>query len=502
MFTPTEKVANSSQEMQRIAGYRKNNLWSDLGKHLTYQLQETIEQVVAYNERNEEDFRDASGDIRVLLDAQKASVSYSLDDDYSEIVDKLFTRLDDNETCAKKTQDKYAALGVATYIVFDERTGKYINRVAETATGTDGETYPKDKWLKSYKFQTPTFELIGLIDERENKPKITTVTNSGVTMFLGTEDELLTYAKHIAINRQAAIDIAAGATEVEMSFRGEAQNVDPEFAAKLSEAILDGIPEADSEMKTAVGNAIENCCAMAQLKNAVLGKARHGKHLSDVRLADDGKSFNAFITLTKGQSVNFALLGEVADMGISMDMTDYIESCKMVCVAPPHIDAKQVDFEVNHQFGTITATNNNIHTVNIHVNFTIGNLNRKAAPVEVPAVLNLVQHPFNNDVERVTNFGDGRFGIIVALSPLDKRTLDLEEVLRGISHTEGFNVIVSNINVTSILPKDAPIPDPEKDPGVNLEVTEPVRRTKWVMENNREYTVQVHLNFTLVKADS
>lgn len=208
MTNQTEKAAPSSEEMQRIAGYRKNNQWADLQKHLTYQLQETIEQVTAFNERNEEDFRDASGDIRVLLDAQKASVTYSLDADYNEIVEKLFTRLDDTIEGAEKTQAKYAALGVATYIVHDERTGQYINRVSETVDGTDGEHYPKDKWLKSYKFQTPTFELVGLQDDRESHAKIQVVKNAGTTLFIGSEEELIKYAAELAVTR-----LDAGAVE-------------------------------------------------------------------------------------------------------------------------------------------------------------------------------------------------------------------------------------------------------------------------------------------------
>lgn len=187
--------------MQRIAGYRKNNLWGDLKKHLTYQLQEVVEQVNAFNQRNEEDFRDASGDIRVLLDAQKASVTYDVDGDYNEIVEKLFTRLNDNEEDAKRTQQKYADLGVETYIVFDERTGQFINRVKETVDGTDGEHYPKDKWLKSYKFQTPSFELIGLEDNCPGD-KIQVIKNAGTVMFIGSEEELIAYAEQLKATRQ------------------------------------------------------------------------------------------------------------------------------------------------------------------------------------------------------------------------------------------------------------------------------------------------------------
>lgn len=206
MTNAIETAPKTSEEMQRIAGYRKNNDWADLQKHLTYQLQETIEQVTAFNARNEEDFRDATGDIRVLLDAQKASVTYSLDDDYNEIVTKLFTRLDDTKEGAERTQQKYADLGVPTYIVFDERTAQYINRVAETTEGKDGEHYPKDKWLKSYKYQTPVFELVGLTDTRESNAKIQLVKNAGTVMFIGSEAELISYAKSLIEKQDEARD--------------------------------------------------------------------------------------------------------------------------------------------------------------------------------------------------------------------------------------------------------------------------------------------------------
>lgn len=231
-----ETVAPSSEEMQRIAGYRKNNLWKDLQKHLTYQLQETIEQVTAFNQRHEEDFRDASGDIRVLLDAQKASVTYSLDEDYNEIVTKLFTRLDDTKEGAERTQQKYADLGVATYIVFDERTGQYINRVSETVDGKDGEHYPKDKWLKSYKYQTPVFEMVGLIEDREDAPKISVVKNAGTTMFIGTEEELIAYAACLAQKKTLYVNVDEGeqpeaikklAKAVEQSAKGDLKAADP-----------------------------------------------------------------------------------------------------------------------------------------------------------------------------------------------------------------------------------------------------------------------------------
>lgn len=150
--------AYGSANLQAVAGYKQTNDWKDLANHLKYQLQETIEQVIAFNERDQLGYRDATADVRVLLDAQQASVTWSLEKDYNEVIGKLYTRFDKTNEDALLTQEKYAKLGVKTYIVHDENTGCYVNRVLEAVDGTDGEHYPAGKWLKSINVQFPSFE--------------------------------------------------------------------------------------------------------------------------------------------------------------------------------------------------------------------------------------------------------------------------------------------------------------------------------------------------------
>ncbi|BDH16675.1 MAG: hypothetical protein [Bacteriophage sp.] len=185
--------------VQRIAGYKPNNNWADLGKHLTYQLQETIEQVVAFNERNQEDYRDASSDVRVLLDAQQASVTWDLESDFNEVVSKLYTRFDATEEDALATQAKYAALGVETLIAQDPDTGRYVNKVAKSTRGQDGEYYPEGKFLKSVNFKLPEFALEPMQDTAEDK-KIQVVQNKDTIAFIGTMDELVAYAQEYLAN--------------------------------------------------------------------------------------------------------------------------------------------------------------------------------------------------------------------------------------------------------------------------------------------------------------
>lgn len=344
MTNQTEKAAPSSEEMQRIAGYRKNNQWADLQKHLTYQLQETIEQVTAFNERNEEDFRDASGDIRVLLDAQKASVTYSLDADYNEIVEKLFTRLDDTLEGAEKTQAKYAALGVATYIVHDERTGQFINRVSETVDGTDGEHYPKDKWLKSYKFQTPTFELVGLQDDREVKPTIQVVKNAGTTMFIGSEEELIKYAVGLMQSKVTCVDLTG---------------LDPE------------------EANTALGEALKYANAMADIKNETIVRRCAGEPISLLAMAVEGQpnTYTVDISIASGDTATLNLMSILTATGTTHSSTDYIEEANATVVSPADYTESAIDTTFNGQTGEYIVRSRAVANLGVRVTFKVGNLN-------------------------------------------------------------------------------------------------------------------------------
>lgn len=178
-----------SANLQTIAGYKRDGNWGSLIKFLTFQLQETIEQVVAFNERDQEGFRDATADVRVLLDAQQSVIPWSLESDYNEVVGKLYTRFDPTQELAEQTQAKYKALGVTTYIVHDHTTGMYVNRVSETVDGTDGEHYPKDKWLKSVNVQFPNFDLMEMSDTQPDS-KILAVKNRDTFAVIGTKEEI------------------------------------------------------------------------------------------------------------------------------------------------------------------------------------------------------------------------------------------------------------------------------------------------------------------------
>lgn len=72
---------------------------------------------------------------------------------WGEIHASNLSKVCPDEADFKKTQAKYKKLGVAVY---GEKTDKgIVVKVSETVVGTDGEEYPKGKFLKSVSYKKP-----------------------------------------------------------------------------------------------------------------------------------------------------------------------------------------------------------------------------------------------------------------------------------------------------------------------------------------------------------
>ncbi len=114
------------------------------------------------------ELRDALSDKRVTLNGFATILPFSLSKDFDQTCENLYTRFDHNENDAALTQQKYAKIGVPTVIekntiadYVDAKTGEervfFVNKVAEDTEGTDGEFYPKGKFLKSVNFKKDDF---------------------------------------------------------------------------------------------------------------------------------------------------------------------------------------------------------------------------------------------------------------------------------------------------------------------------------------------------------
>ena len=114
------------------------------------------------------ELRDALSDKRVTLNGFATILPFSLSKDFDQTCENLYTRFDHNKNDAALTQQKYAKIGVPTVIekntiadYVDAKTGEervfFVNKVAEDTDGTDGEFYPKGKFLKSVNFKKDDF---------------------------------------------------------------------------------------------------------------------------------------------------------------------------------------------------------------------------------------------------------------------------------------------------------------------------------------------------------
>lgn len=182
-FTPI-----ASKRLQNYAGCKQDNKWSDVIRYMRYLGQEFIEATEAVNTRDIDGFRDAIADMRVLLDAFSACTTIDLEEDYSEVVNKLETRFDLTEEDALLTKKKYEALGVTTETKYNQMYGIYATVVTETVTGVDGEYYPKGKFMKSHKFSEPQLKAMTHEMNNDTEDIIECYTNKGVKLLLSKDE--------------------------------------------------------------------------------------------------------------------------------------------------------------------------------------------------------------------------------------------------------------------------------------------------------------------------
>ena len=114
--------------------------------------------------------RDALADKRITLNGFQPIVPFPMILDYRVAVENNFTRFDSSHERALETQDKYKQLGVLTYITQVDLedpinpTTYFVNKVLSDCIGADGNTYAKDKWVKSVYFTDDSFKNVaGLI---------------------------------------------------------------------------------------------------------------------------------------------------------------------------------------------------------------------------------------------------------------------------------------------------------------------------------------------------
>lgn len=157
-FTSFELVAN----LNKIAGNPITGNWKDILKQDKIVKLELEEYLKSIRLRDTVKLRDDITDILVTVYGLAYRAGFNADQDMRDVMEALFTRFDRTPADAQKTREKFAAIGVETYIHEDNTTvpGEvyYVTKSAYDQTGTDGEFYPAGKFLKSYAFRTETFQ--------------------------------------------------------------------------------------------------------------------------------------------------------------------------------------------------------------------------------------------------------------------------------------------------------------------------------------------------------
>lgn len=136
---------------------------AQLQRQTLIDLGECLELLTAVVEGDIEELRDGLADKQVTLFGFANIVPFSLSDDIAQTVKNQMTRFDYTETNAFLTQEKYAKLGVETYIEKNQlvidgvETFAYVNKVKEDCVDIRGESYNKGKFVKSVNFVKDNF---------------------------------------------------------------------------------------------------------------------------------------------------------------------------------------------------------------------------------------------------------------------------------------------------------------------------------------------------------
>lgn len=152
--------------LNNCAGNIIDPSWEVADKQMKIVQLEYDELVDGVKTKDLDKVRDGIADVLVTVYGLAHRLGLDADDDFLTVVNSLYnslySRFDTTEEGAMLTHEKYAKIGVDTYYIatISDNVKRYITRVKVDCVGSDGETYPKDKWLKSYKFTQPLFQTL------------------------------------------------------------------------------------------------------------------------------------------------------------------------------------------------------------------------------------------------------------------------------------------------------------------------------------------------------
>lgn len=133
----------------------------ETAKHQAKIIQLEIDEMhESIDTENLERLRDDVGDILFTAYGLGARMGFPVDEDFDAICKSQYTKFDRSAEEAVITARLYLDKGVPTYArKVKDSTGAthYVTFVAEDCVAHNGKRYPKDKWLKSHRFEEPVF---------------------------------------------------------------------------------------------------------------------------------------------------------------------------------------------------------------------------------------------------------------------------------------------------------------------------------------------------------
>lgn len=148
--------------LNEIAGNGMNGGWPAITHQIKLIESEFNELKDGIEARDIHEVRDGIQDILVTTYGLAWRAGFPADLDAAEVVRSNMSKFDTTIDDARLTTQKYLAIGVKTYQLKvtdegDDSIVYYITRSAEDQKGTDGKSYPMNKWLKSHRFEEPKY---------------------------------------------------------------------------------------------------------------------------------------------------------------------------------------------------------------------------------------------------------------------------------------------------------------------------------------------------------
>ena len=149
-------------KLNDIAGNPMNGGWPAIDHQIRLIESEFNELKDGIEARDIHEVRDGIQDMLVTVYGLAWRGGFPADVDAAEVVRSNLSKFDQTIDDARLTSEKYKAIGVETYQLKVTSEGDasiiyYVTRSAADQEGTDGKKYPKDKWLKSHRFQEPVY---------------------------------------------------------------------------------------------------------------------------------------------------------------------------------------------------------------------------------------------------------------------------------------------------------------------------------------------------------